>query len=247
MIARKVSSIAALLMLMVGCGTEASKDNASSKLTASELCRASFTQEAYDQALEHCLQAADYGDANAQFNLGLMHRWGFGVTQDLMKAVHWFQSASDQDHPDAQYNLAWRYSIGDELKRDYGEALRLFHAAADNGHADAQYRLYWVYAWGARQFGIATDFTEAALWAEHSARQGNTLAQKTIGTLFELGHGVDRDYVTAQKWFIISATNGYPEAEIARDALASRMAPEQVAKAQEIALRCMITDYQNCE
>eukprot|EP00613_Pedinella_sp_CCMP2098_P072156 CAMPEP_0171931710 /NCGR_PEP_ID=MMETSP0993-20121228/29683_1 /TAXON_ID=483369 /ORGANISM="non described non described, Strain CCMP2098" /LENGTH=59 /DNA_ID=CAMNT_0012571801 /DNA_START=69 /DNA_END=244 /DNA_ORIENTATION=- len=39
-------------------------------------------------------KAADQGDANAQYILGILYKKGEGVTQDLEKAMHWFRKAS---------------------------------------------------------------------------------------------------------------------------------------------------------
>jgi TPR repeat protein len=47
---------------------------------------------------------ADQGNAEAQYNLGLMYEQGRGVQQDDVKAVKWFQKAAYQGDAIAQYN-----------------------------------------------------------------------------------------------------------------------------------------------
>ena len=51
-------------------------------------------------------QAAEQGDAEAQFILGSCYEAGDGVKQDKAEAVKWFRKAAEQGHAKAQYNLA---------------------------------------------------------------------------------------------------------------------------------------------
>ncbi len=50
--------------------------------------------------------AAEQGDADAQFNLGLLHYNGKGVRQDFAQARKWYLKAAEQGHADAQTFLA---------------------------------------------------------------------------------------------------------------------------------------------
>ena len=51
------------------------------------------------------LQAANQGDADAQFNLGWMHDKGEGVPQNHALAASWYRKAADQGHADAKQRL----------------------------------------------------------------------------------------------------------------------------------------------
>ena len=44
---------------------------------------------------------AEAGDADAQYNLGLMYVLGEGVEQDFKEAVKWYQKAADQGDADS--------------------------------------------------------------------------------------------------------------------------------------------------
>ena len=46
--------------------------------------------------LDTVRQAADQGDADAQYNLGLMYANGEGVPEDDAEAVRWYRLAADQ-------------------------------------------------------------------------------------------------------------------------------------------------------
>jgi TPR repeat protein len=48
---------------------------------------------------------AQAGDAEAQFNLGVMYDRGQGVPQDDVQAAEWYRKAAEQGHAAAQNNL----------------------------------------------------------------------------------------------------------------------------------------------
>ena len=52
---------------------------------------------AYDVPdFQETLQAAEQGNAQAQFNLGWMYANGEGVRQDPVQAVQWYRKAAEQ-------------------------------------------------------------------------------------------------------------------------------------------------------
>jgi hypothetical protein len=53
---------------------------------------------------ERCREAAEQGDAEAQFHLGERYRWGAGVPQDHAEAYFWFDiaEAALQDRASAE-------------------------------------------------------------------------------------------------------------------------------------------------
>ena len=51
------------------------------------------------------LQAAEQGNAQAQYNLGNMYAQGRGVRQDDAQATQWFRKSAEQGNAKAQFNL----------------------------------------------------------------------------------------------------------------------------------------------
>ena len=82
--------------------------------------------------------AADQGDAEAQYCLGIMYRNGDGVPQDYAEAVRWLRLAADQGVALAQAILGIMYRKGEGVPQDYAEAARWSRLAADQGLAPAQ-------------------------------------------------------------------------------------------------------------
>ena len=62
--------------------------------------------------LDTVRQAADQGDANAQFNLGHMYYNGEGVPKDDAEAVKWYRLAAEQGDASAQSRLGVMYATG---------------------------------------------------------------------------------------------------------------------------------------
>lgn len=55
----------------------------------------------YPTAFEHYAKAANAGDAEAQYQLGMMYRSGHGTTKNLATAKSWLQKAAANGHADA--------------------------------------------------------------------------------------------------------------------------------------------------
>ncbi|ANU06576.1 hypothetical protein [Paraurantiacibacter namhicola] len=80
-------------------------------------------RKAGDQLIAKCLGAAQAGDTNAWYDLGVAFSTGsHGVECDLVEAHMWFNLAASKGHEEA----AWcRADISDEMTaREIGEAQR---------------------------------------------------------------------------------------------------------------------------
>ena len=59
----------------------------------------------YESAFEHYKQAADLGDAQAQYALGIMYYKGEVVVRDIAKTKEWWTKAAAQGEKNAIKNL----------------------------------------------------------------------------------------------------------------------------------------------
>ena len=109
---------------------------------------AAYKRGDYATALRLWRPLAEQGNAQAQYNIGIMYESGKGVPQDYAEAVKWFRLAAEQGDADAQYNLGVMYGKGQGVPQDYAEAVKWFRLAADQGDADAQYNLGVMYGKG---------------------------------------------------------------------------------------------------
>ncbi len=93
----------------------------------------------YAAAYWEWLRMAEEGDAEAQYNLGILYDLGQGVAQSMVKAASWYRKSAEQGFTAAQYNLAVSFANGDGVPQNNVLAYALFDlAAADNPEAAEQ-------------------------------------------------------------------------------------------------------------
>ena len=97
----------------------------------------SYLKGDYKAAYDEWLPLAELGDAEAQYNLGVMYDQGASVDLDLGKAASWYRKAAEQGFMDAQTNLGMMYYRGEGVPGDRTEAARWFQLAADKGDTEA--------------------------------------------------------------------------------------------------------------
>jgi TPR repeat protein len=98
--------------------------------------------------------------------------------------------------------------------------------------------LDWDYEQGLKYYrgdGGKTNYGKAVKSFRVAAKHRNADAQRMLGRMYEEGEGVRRDYVLAYMWLDLSATGGNRQAREARDKLAQKMSPDQIAKGQRLA------------
>ena len=76
----------------------------------------------YAEAARWFRLAADQGDAEAEYNLGVTYDEGEGVPQDDAEAARRYRLAADQGHVSAQFNLGVMYGSGKGVPQDDVEA-----------------------------------------------------------------------------------------------------------------------------
>lgn len=97
----------------------------------------SYLKGDYTAAYDEWLPLAELGDAEAQFNLGVLYDEGAGVVRNLATAADWYRKAAEQGFVDAQTNLGIMYYHGLGVERDHETAAHWFRLAADQGDAEA--------------------------------------------------------------------------------------------------------------
>jgi TPR repeat protein len=107
-----------------------------------------YHRQDYATALREWRSLARQGDAEAQYNLGVMYERGEGVAKDEAEAVRWYTQAAAQGNADAQYNLGVMYGQGRGVAKDEAEAVRWYRKAAAQGDAGAQNLLEVMYGQG---------------------------------------------------------------------------------------------------
>lgn len=93
----------------------------------------------YKIAYDGFRSAADRGNLNSEYTLGLMHLEGHGVLKDYNVAAEWFGIAASRGSSGAQLQLGRMYADGKGVKADKIQAYKWFNlAAAGRGGSDLQ-------------------------------------------------------------------------------------------------------------
>src|SRR5579871_3998452 len=95
----------------------------------------------YAAALRRLSPLAEKGDARAQFDIGFMHAYGWGVQRNPAEAITWYRKAANQGLQIAQHFLGLAYANGEGVRSDDAEAARWFARAAAQGFAESQFML----------------------------------------------------------------------------------------------------------
>jgi TPR repeat protein len=155
-------------------------------------------------------EAAERGNARAQYRLGLRYHEGHGIGQNDVLAARWFRKAAIQGYAEAQYNLGCCYDAGLGVNKDQTKAAEWYRKAAEQGYAKAQYNLGVCYFHGT---GVDNDKIEAEQWLRKAAEQGHPKAQCQLGDFCYDGGGSKKDYTMAARWYRKAAKQGDARAQ----------------------------------
>ncbi|PKM43336.1 MAG: hypothetical protein CVV05_15985 [Gammaproteobacteria bacterium HGW-Gammaproteobacteria-1] len=159
---------------------------------------AAFKAKDYARARQLWQPLAQEGNADAQFNLGLLHHKGWGVERDLRQAHEWYTQAANQGQADAMYNLGLMYARGEGVFRSDRQAVPLFEHAAAQEHVPAMYTLGVMYAYG---MGTRKDVAKAIATWEQAAAKGSSQAREALARAYEEGmFGLAADPAKAAEW-----------------------------------------------
>lgn len=118
------------------------------------------------------------------------------------------------------------------VQEDYPQAVKLFKQAGWLGNVDAQVVLGGMYFFGHK---VPQDYDKARSWYTKAAKQNNGAAQSNLGIIYANGLGIEKDYVQAYKWLNLAVAHGNPIALENLEKIVSKMTPEQLSEAQELA------------
>lgn len=186
---------------------------------------AEFKMAHYDTARAIWGALAQRGNAEANFNLGILHEDGLGVPQSIQAAVEYYEKAAVAGSSKAQYRLGLLYSVGAKIARDAVKAERWLAAAAAQGDQDAVALL--AAHRGAAKTRKEQDFLRAetlhasgqyqaavAIW-QRLAQQGDTRSRSRLAWMLEAGQGIPRNLDQAAQLFRQSAEEGDADAQYA--------------------------------
>ncbi len=177
-----------------------------------------YDKSEFVAAYEILLPMAEQGNAQAQFFLGKMYRYGLGKSANPRQAQKWFDQAIKNDvvnimkkearrgDASSQSNLGVMYYEGLGVDRDPEAAANWNRQSAEQGYAIGQSNYAAQLLHG---IGVQKNSQQAAFWYGKAAEQEYTQAQHALAMLYYAGDGVARDYEKARYWFEKAAKSGF--------------------------------------
>ncbi|MGU9962713.1 MAG: tetratricopeptide repeat protein [Candidatus Halichondribacter symbioticus] len=102
------------------------------------------------------------------------------------------------------------------------------------GDAQASFVVGMMYHGGTD--GVFQNYEEAGKFLLVAANGGILNAQLHLGVMYQEGRGFPQNYIHAHMWYNIAASTGDTTGVENRDIIAKIMTPEQIAKAQDMAV-----------
>jgi TPR repeat protein len=159
---------------------------------------------AYQQALQ-----IDANNVKAQFNIGMMYRYGDGVEKNQNKAVYWIKLAAENGLKDAQNNLGLWFLAGESVDADPLEAQQWLLKAARQGDSSSMVSLGYI-----EMNGLVGEknYQTAYQWFMKASELGDPYADINLAELHQWGLGIPEDKESARRYYIKAARMGVREA-----------------------------------
>ena len=154
-------------------------------------------------------KAADKGDANGLYNLGMCYMQGYGCTPDEDLAYKCFRTSAEAGHPEAINNVGGFYRDGIVVRANPETAAKWFAKSAELGNAYGMFNYALALQRGE---GVEKDVAKAVELLKEASELGNAEAMNAYGMCFYSGSGVEKDPVEAVKWYRVSAGRGFAPA-----------------------------------
>ena len=164
------------------------------------------TQFTDDDHMTPLQEAAEQGDAEAQYQLGLGYVTSFDFEPNPGQALNWWRKSAAQQHPESLFTLGMWYAFKN-LPDDDDEALYWFKYALEHCTKNA-----------GSYFGVTSLFdldvpqtdTDAATWLNRAAEHGQLGAKLLLGWMHMTGRGAPKDEAKAAAWFREAAEHDDP-------------------------------------
>ncbi len=144
----------------------------------------------WDELFEEHMENAQGGDADAQYEVGIMYLKGQGVEQNREKAISWLNASAKSGNAKAVSKLRRMKEQQERFKQDLQQAKA--------GDAKAQYDIAMMYLKGR---GVEQDGGKARTWLSKAADQKDEKAITRLGILNYKGEAGEKDYAEALKLF----------------------------------------------
>lgn len=97
-----------------------------------------FATLSFGQTFDKIKKSAEQGDAEAQFNLGVMYDNGAGTLTDKKQAFYWYKKSAEQGYAKAQFSLGLMYYYGAGTLTDKKSSAYWIKLSYESGYENAK-------------------------------------------------------------------------------------------------------------
>ncbi len=160
--------------------------------------KAAYIKGNYRQSFIMADAAANHGDSDAQFLIGVMFDKGQGVPVYQSEAINWYRQAAQQGHAMAQLYLAIKFDRGDGVGKNSEKAFKWYQKAAKQNITKAMIRLGELYSNG---MGVEKNPEYSLGWLKKAAEKDSPKAMKLLALKYKQGDGVKQSRYNAADWY----------------------------------------------
>ena len=135
-------------------------------------------------SVEYYKRAADLGDINSQYIIGMYLLHGKWMKKDLESGIQYLQNASDREHPAAYYDLGLCYELGNGVKQCIAKAVNLYLSSMKHNYTPAIVKLCRLYHVGK---GVELNLEKSFHLAQTAAELGDIDGKAFLGKIYEKG------------------------------------------------------------
>ena len=205
-----------VLFQMLGCSPSGE--------TLNKQANALLDQYKFEQAFPILVKAANLGNAEAQYSLGLLYRDCCSVTgmkPNYDKSIMWIGKAADQGHTEAFVTLMKNYRYGDFVSRDLEKAFHFGLLGAKQGNVECIQTVYRFYADGT---GVTQNSEQMLKWGtkigllncemqNHATATEITNISIDLAKKYRDGYRLEKDLLKRYQWFLLYNENKIFEAD----------------------------------
>jgi serine/threonine protein kinase len=155
-----------------------------------------YGQKRFSEASALFDKACSGGGWEACKDLGIMYRYGQGVTEDDLRAAGLYSKACDGAPPKGCNSLGEMYANGKGVAKDDSRAATFYSKACDANDAMGCSNLGSMYWYGR---GVSPDDTRAAALYSKACDASNAAACSSLGICYWYGRGVPKDPAKASQ------------------------------------------------
>lgn len=160
----------------------------------------------YANAFKYLSSAADNGNAEGMYYLGVCYDNGMGTPKNHDKALEYYERAAQLGDTNAQAQVGYTYLIGDSVSPDYSTAYSYLKAAADKDNAYACGKIGDIYYYG---LGVDENNNTAMDMYKKAAGLGDAHSMCQLAYMYGYGIGASEDNALMYKYYKQAAELNY--------------------------------------